>query len=228
MAWRCTGKSNAELVDNLVRSKLVSHPRVVSALKETDRAVYCPYRSYVDAPQSIGYSVTISAPHMHAVALQKLEPALQPGSSALDVGCGSGYLVGAMARLVGPSGKVVGIDNIKPLVDISKNNVTSDASTDTTLSQMLAEEKIRFEVADGRQGGPSNETYDAIHVGAAAAQLVEPLLNQLNSPGLLFIPIGELSQNVYLYEKDSEGKVSETCLFGVSYVPLTDPPVGVS
>lgn len=30
----------------------------------TDRKHYCSTKPYVDAPQSIGYSVTISAPHM--------------------------------------------------------------------------------------------------------------------------------------------------------------------
>ena len=45
----------------------------------------------MDSPQSIGFGVTISAPHMHAHALQILAGHLREGSTALDVGCGSGY-----------------------------------------------------------------------------------------------------------------------------------------
>lgn len=30
----------------------------------TDRKFYCPHNPYTDAPQTIGHSVTISAPHM--------------------------------------------------------------------------------------------------------------------------------------------------------------------
>lgn len=30
----------------------------------TDRKFYCPHNPYRDAPQPIGYGVTISAPHM--------------------------------------------------------------------------------------------------------------------------------------------------------------------
>lgn len=33
-------------------------------MTETDRRHYCPTEPYVDAPQSIGNGVTISAPHM--------------------------------------------------------------------------------------------------------------------------------------------------------------------
>jgi len=41
----------------------------------------------------------------------------------LDVGCGSGYLTAAMARMVEPKGRVVGIDIVKPLVSLAKNNI---------------------------------------------------------------------------------------------------------
>eukprot|EP01050_Picozoa_sp_SAG11_P034981 SAG11_NODE_12596_length_695_cov_1.080537_1_plen_107_part_10 len=42
--------------------------------------------------QRIGFGATISAPHMHAYALEWLSDRLKPGSKVLDVGCGSGYL----------------------------------------------------------------------------------------------------------------------------------------
>ena len=42
----------------------------------------------MDAPQSIGYGVTISAPHMHAHALEILKDNLFEGAKALDVGSG--------------------------------------------------------------------------------------------------------------------------------------------
>lgn len=44
------------------------------------------------SPQSIKYQATISAPHMHAYALEYLKDYLKPGNKALDVGFGSGYL----------------------------------------------------------------------------------------------------------------------------------------
>ena len=53
---------------------------------------------YMDAPQGIGYAVTISAPHMHAYALELLQDHLVEGKSALDVGSSSGYLTVFMAK----------------------------------------------------------------------------------------------------------------------------------
>lgn len=37
---------------------------VAAAMMATDRKIYSPFNPYVDAPQGIGYGVTISAPHM--------------------------------------------------------------------------------------------------------------------------------------------------------------------
>ena len=46
-------------------------------------------------PQPIGFRATISAPHMHAHALEVLSPVIpENGARVLDVGCGSGYLTG--------------------------------------------------------------------------------------------------------------------------------------
>ena len=42
---------------------------------------------------------------------------LKPGHSAIEIGCGMGRECEAMARLVGPSGKVVGIDASQSLLD---------------------------------------------------------------------------------------------------------------
>lgn len=69
-----------------------------------DRCHYTKNNAYMDAPQSIGYSVTISAPHMHAHALELLKNQLVNGTRALDVGSGSGYLTACMAIMMGEKG----------------------------------------------------------------------------------------------------------------------------
>ena len=65
MSWRCSGKSNSELVDNLVKNGIVKSGKIADVMKRVDRDNYTKSgSSYMDAPQSIGYGVTISAPHM--------------------------------------------------------------------------------------------------------------------------------------------------------------------
>lgn len=69
-------------------------------MKAIDRGVFVDDSPYQDSPQPIGFAATISAPHMHAYALEHLSTHLVPGARALDVGSGSGYLTLAMARMV--------------------------------------------------------------------------------------------------------------------------------
>merc|ERR1712093_939634 len=78
--WRCGGKTNAELIENLFKNNLITSSRVRDAMLNVDRAHYCPDPEYAyeDSPQSIGHAATISAPHMHASAAESLLPYLKP------------------------------------------------------------------------------------------------------------------------------------------------------
>lgn len=114
----------------MFRSGIIKNEIVRDAMMGTDRALYVPHnfrsRAYDDNPLAIGYNATISAPHMHAYALENcLKPILnahQEGRDAvvLDVGCGSGYLLGAFGR-IGKT-KVVGLEHIKELYEMSLKN----------------------------------------------------------------------------------------------------------
>ena len=43
---------------------IIKHQSVYDAMISVDRRHFCKGNPYMDAPQGIGYSVTISAPHM--------------------------------------------------------------------------------------------------------------------------------------------------------------------
>ncbi|KAI0728511.1 protein-L-isoaspartate O-methyltransferase [Fomitopsis betulina] len=224
MAWRCSGASNAELISNMAKHGLVISERVQAAMEKVDRAHYVrnPREAYQDSPQRIGHGATISAPHMHAHAVEYLLPFLHPGSRVLDVGSGSGYLSAVLHYLVtdldsDASGTVVGIDHIPELVDWSKTNLQRDG-----LGVALESGHLKMIVGDGRQCFAEAGPFDAIHVGAAAPTMPQPLVDQLARPGRMFIPVGEDKQLVVQVDKDAEGKVTQKELFGVMYVPLTD------
>ncbi|MEK3886361.1 methyltransferase domain-containing protein [Bacillus sp. FSL K6-3431] len=48
---------------------------------------------------------------------KRLAEILKPGMSVLDVGCGTGAITSGIAEVVGPNGRVVGIDNNQDLIE---------------------------------------------------------------------------------------------------------------
>ncbi|KAI0432740.1 protein-L-isoaspartate O-methyltransferase-domain-containing protein [Xylaria sp. FL1042] len=271
MAWRSSGKCNKTLAENLWINGMITTEAVKKAFLAVDRAHYAPSRPYDDTPQSIGYSATISAPHMHANAAESLLPYLLPSSSSstrrprrvLDIGSGSGYLTHIFAELAGADAVVVGVEHIGALRDLGEVNMRKSPEG----RALLASGRVRFRVGDGRKGwvepevlntaaaspsdaeaieagralgekdehgknvgGAADESdaqgWDAIHVGAAAAELHEELVRQLRRPGRMFIPVEDEGglQYIWTVDKDEDGKIEKKKLFGVRYVPLTDAP----
>ncbi|SHM44886.1 methyltransferase domain-containing protein [Gracilibacillus kekensis] len=51
---------------------------------------------------------------------RRLAELLKPGMSVLDVGCGTGAITSGIAEAVGPTGKVIGIDNDIDLITIAR------------------------------------------------------------------------------------------------------------
>ncbi|KAL0112233.1 hypothetical protein PUN28_011946 [Cardiocondyla obscurior] len=223
MAWHCNGTTNQEMVTKLKDAGILASDRAEAAMLAVDRAKYCHEPDpYLDRPRRIGYNVTISAPHMHAYALSILSDQLADGAKALDVGSGSGYLSACMAHMVESRGRVIGIEHIPELIEISTRNVREDNP------HFLKEDRIKFVVGDGRLGHAAEGPYNAIHVGAAADTLPQTLIDQLAPGGRLICPVVAIEgfqrfQDLLQVDKNADGTITRKKLMQVSYVPLTDP-----
>ena len=204
------------LLKNLKQSGTIQSQQVFDAMKQVDRADFISNNPYMDSPQSISYNATISAPHMHCHALEYLKDYLTPGSHALDVGFGSGYLTVAMSKMMNDSGVVVGIEHIPQLCEKGKKNISKNHK------KLIDEKKIVLVCGDGRKGYKEYAPYKAIHVGAAAPEIPQDLIDQLDKGGRMFIPVGTYDQNIYIVDKDKNGNISKKSIMGVRYVPLTD------
>jgi protein-L-isoaspartate(D-aspartate) O-methyltransferase len=224
MAWRCGGASNSELVRNLQSAGLIKSIKVAEAFAKVDRKHYVQDKrsAYQDSPSSIGHAATISAPHMHAYASEALLPYFGKGKSVLDIGSGSGYTIALFHHLSedvssgngggASEGKVIGIDHIPELVEQSCTNLRADG-----LGSALDNGRIEMVCGDGRQGWPQGAPYHAIHVGAAASNVTDKLLQQLAPEGRMFIPVEDSygDQHIWQYDKSANGDVTKTRVMAV-------------
>ena len=87
---------------------------------------------------------------------------VQTGQAMLDLGCGNGDDVRELARLVGPTGRVVGVDRSETLI--------------ATARERLADERlsVQFQVGDGYQLDFAEETFDGCRADRVFHHLEQP------------------------------------------------------
>lgn len=226
MAWHSSGRTHEELIGNLFRNNVITSPVVRDTMLMVDRRLFTKNQPYADNPVPIGFSATISAPHMHAHALELLKDHLVSGARALDVGSGTGYLTACFALMVGQHGVAVGIEHVPELTQLATDNVIAwlNQTSGPRERQIELGRQLKLVTGDGRLGWPDEAPYDAIHVGAAAPVIPEALKQQLKVGGRLICPVGPQSRSQELVQIDrvSETQFNTTNLMGVMYVPLTD------
>lgn len=102
-----------------------------------------------------------------------------PGQRVLDVGSGSGWTTVILARLVGPTGSVVGVERVPELTRWGGENVAAAGMPWARVVQAVP----------GQLGYPADAPYDRILVSAEAGQLPTELLEQLEPQGVMVIPV---------------------------------------
>ncbi len=103
---------------------------------------------------------------------------LEPGQAVLEIGSGSGWLAAIMGRLVGPSGRVVGIELLPDLAQRSRMDLEG-----------LAVENVSIITGDGAQGHAAGAPYHRAMITAATWDLPAALFDQIKDGGNILAPI---------------------------------------
>ena len=191
---------------NILQSDLLE-----KAFMEVDRRDYVPpsvlSSCYEDRPLPIGEGQTISQPSTVAFMLELLQA--ETGNRVLDVGSGSGWTTALLAWLVGEEGHVVGLERISFLAEFGKNNLAKKKWMNAEIYH-----------ANGNEGWPDEAPYDRILVSAAAGEVPEALVSQLNDGGRLVIPLRDARGNMLLMWKNREGTIGKEYYPGFAFVPF--------
>lgn len=159
-----------------------------AAFAAVERADFLPTGSRgqagTDAPVPIGQGQTNSQPRIVKTMLELLDA--RQGHRVLDVGAGSGWTTALLARLVGPTGQVIGIELEPELAAWGAANLGH-------YEMPWASEQV----ADpGVLGAPGRAPYDRILVSAAARAIPPELVEQLERDGVMVLPVDSMLTRV--------------------------------
>ncbi len=157
-----------------------------------------------DSALPIGYGQTNSQPRTVARMLRLLEA--QPGDTVLDLGAGSGWTTALLGHLVGPAGRVIGIELVPELAQRAS----------AALGRFQLPQAEVHEAGQDSLGAPERAPFNRILVSAEAEDLPRELIAQLADGGVMVIPVrGEM-----LRVQKQHHDVSITHHGPYSFVPL--------
>lgn len=133
--------------------------------------------------------------------------AARPGDRVLDVGAGSGWTTALLAWLVGPTGRVIGVELSAEIAAFGAANVRRCGRPWATLT----------EAVPGVLGDPDHAPYDRVLVSADAASLPTALEVQLAPEGRMVVPVAGVMTVVQL---GPDGSREVTTHGRYSFVPL--------
>jgi protein-L-isoaspartate(D-aspartate) O-methyltransferase len=130
-----------------------------------------------------------------------------PNETVLEIGTGSGYQSAVLSTL---AREVYTIEIVPELARSAAAKLKERGYAN-----------VRVKEGDGYRGWPEHAPFDAIIVTAAPERIPQPLLDQLAVGGRMVIPVGGFFQELKVFTKDRNGKISEKDILPVRFVPMT-------
>ena len=203
-----------DLVGSLKKGGVLKSLAIEEALTKVDRRRFVPDSqadsAYADIPLSIGEGQTISQPYTVVFMLEHLKP--KRGERIMDVGFGSGWQTGLLAKIVGASGKIYAIEIVPALYELGKRNIAQFPEL---------KGRVEFYCQSAADGLPKIAReiggFDAIISAAEVSKVPEAWRKQLKESGRLLYP---KSGSLFLEIKGGDGKFRLREFPGFAFVPF--------
>ena len=201
-------RTRERLIDRLKEQGIKSRI-VLDQIKKVPRHIFVDEalssRAYEDTALPIGHGQTISQPYIVARMTEVLLNHVN-GNKILEIGTGCGYQTAVLSPLFK---KIYSVERINPLLVKTKKRLRS-----------LGIYNVNYRHDDGWNGWEKYGPYDGIIVAAAASEVPEKLLHQLEIGGTLIMPFGEKEkQELVIVYRDGDN-FDYKRLGAVSFVPL--------
>ena len=197
------------MVETQIVARGVRDPRVLAAMRSVPRHLFVDpsqrSQAYEDHPLPIPGNQTISQPYIVALMTELLE--LQPNERVLEIGTGSGYQSAVLSQL---AKEVYTIEIVPELA----------RSAADRLKELLIE-KVTVREGESYRGWQEKAPFDGIIVTAAPERIPQPLIDQLAPGGVMVIPVGGFFQELKVFRKSADGRVTERDIIPVRFVPMT-------
>jgi len=160
--------------------------------------------AYEDTSLPIGRGQTISQPYTIAIMFSLLE--LKKGQKILDIGSGCGYASALMSEIIGPRGKIFGIERINDLAKKSRKNLEYYKS-------------IKIYNKNGFLGLQKHAPFDRILISASCREIPKKVAMQVKNNGIIVAPINE---SLIAYKKSGNKLKIKKEIPGFVFVPFVE------
>lgn len=188
----------------------ITDTKVLAAMERTPREAFVPPqfkdKAYENITLPIGAGQTLSSPAVVARMTQALD--IRDRMKVLEVGTGSGYQTAVLAKLCR---RVYTVERHRRLLAEAERRFKELGITNITAW-----------IADGNGGWPYQAPFQRILVTAAAPEIPETLVDQLDVGGVMVLPLGPVHGKQILTRVIRTPDSVETEDMGpIRFVPMT-------